>query len=357
MTLHLTMFADLSAFSRKVWLVKGLLGDGEFSCIFGPPGSGKSVLVGDLAAHVAANLPWFGRKVAGGSVLYVAAERAALVKRRFIAFRDHHNLQDLPLGVLEGAIDLRSSKSAEEIAEYARNLRDNTGQNVRLVIIDTTSRALAGGDENGPKDMGALITNVAAIQIAIGAHVLLVHHIPTDGTQRLRGHGALLGAVDTTIGVAKFPTHRTATVDKQNDGEEGETVAFTLESVEIAPANDDEEATTAPVVVAFAGPIATVAASRKLSDRQRNALETLADLCLDGQPLPPSFALPNDIRAVDVSRWREELFTRGFLDKEAKNPRSDFHRLKESLCARHLIAQKENLVWKVTKSAVASVAP
>ena len=38
----------------------------------------------------------------------------------------------------------------------------------------------------------------------------------------MRGHGALIGAVDVSIGVEKGTSARTATVHKTNDGEEGE---------------------------------------------------------------------------------------------------------------------------------------
>jgi hypothetical protein len=67
--------------------------------------------------------------------------------------------------------------------------------------------------------------------------------MPQDGAERLRGHGALLGAMDTTVHVAKSGGLRTATVIKSNDAEEGESIAFTLESIIIG------EDTTAPVVI------------------------------------------------------------------------------------------------------------
>ena len=60
----------------------------------------------------------------------------------------------------------------------------------------------------------------------------------------MRGHGALLGAMDTTLHVVKSASVRTATVVKANDSEEGEMVAFDLESVKIG-----EDGTTAPVVI------------------------------------------------------------------------------------------------------------
>lgn len=80
-------FADVEEHPRKDWLVRDFLGAGEMSAIYGMPGTAKSALAGDLGAHVAAGLPWFGRQVSQGAVLYIAAERAALVNRRMAAWR------------------------------------------------------------------------------------------------------------------------------------------------------------------------------------------------------------------------------------------------------------------------------
>ena len=52
--------------------------------------------------------------------------------------------------------------------------------------------------------------------------------------------------MDTTLHVCKSGMGRTATVVKANDSEEGECIAFDLESVQIG-----EDGTTAPVVVAI----------------------------------------------------------------------------------------------------------
>lgn len=342
--LRLTLFADIDPAPRKTWLVENMLGAGELSVIFGAPSGGKSALATHTAACIAAHRTWLGRTVLGGAVLYVAAERAALVKRRLAAWRRRHGTDYLPLGVLQGTVDLRSSKeAANEIIGHASDLREMTGEPVVLIIIDTVSRVLAGGDENSPKDMGALVANASVIQEATGAHVCLIHHIPADGSQRLRGHGALLGAVDTSICVEKHPTARTATVDKQNDGEEGERVSFSLESVEIA-----DDGTTAPVVVpADAEPATKIKIARRLPDRVKAALDVLTDLCVDGKPLSAESGLPASIRAVPLDIWRDELYRRGALDADHKNPREDFRRVKVALQARHLAAEREGQIWAV----------
>ena len=53
-----TLYRDLAATSTKSWLVKSLLGHAEASAFYGAPGSGKSVLIEDMALHIAAGMPW-----------------------------------------------------------------------------------------------------------------------------------------------------------------------------------------------------------------------------------------------------------------------------------------------------------
>lgn len=335
------LYRDLEATSTKTWLVKNLLGHAEVSAFYGAPGSGKSALIEDMGLHVAAGQPWHGRDVRQGAVCFVALERRRLVERRAIAFRIHHAIPDLPFAIIGGLYDFRDNRTAETVAGIVRQVRDEIGQQVVLIIVDTISRALAGGDENSSKDMGAIVATTARLQEATGSHVAWVHHVPIDAGERLRGHGALLGALDTTINVEKLSSGlRTATVIKANDSEEGERIAFTLDSVTIGPE------TTAPVVVPFDGEPPQKAPSRKLAPRYKLALENLTDLIADkGKPAPTAFGLPGNVRAVSVTDWRDELFARGVLDNDAANPREDFRRIKEKLQARHHIAERDALVW------------
>src|SRR6476620_2673452 len=118
----------------------------------------------------------------------------------------------------------------------------------------------------------------------------------------MRGHGALLGALDTTIHVLKADTTRTATVMKANDSEEGEAIAFTLESVTIGEDAVGNQ-TTAPIVVPADGAARAPQPTRKLSDRNKLALSALTEAVLrTGQPAPAALQLPADIRVVSAER-------------------------------------------------------
>jgi hypothetical protein len=255
--LAFTAIADIDLESRKHWLVKDFLGTTEMSCKFGIPGSAKSVLAGDLGAHVATGKPWFGRPVLTGSVLYIACERPALVQRRFAAWKRYHGVENAPLAVIQESVDLcTNSVGAENVIRFADRWAKKTGHDPRLIQVDTVSRALFGGDENSPRDMGRLVSHLQLIQDRTGAHVQAIHHVPTGMTTRMRGHGCLLGACDTTVSLEKYDASiRTATTDKNNDGPTGERLAFFLRAIELGRDPQTGQVTTAPVVIPAEGNI------------------------------------------------------------------------------------------------------
>ncbi|MET3838746.1 AAA family ATPase [Bradyrhizobium sp. OAE829] len=335
------LYSELRSGASKAWLVRHMLGMGETSTFYGAPGCGKGVIIEDMCLHICAGIEWHGRPVTPGAVVYVALERKKLVERRAIAFRKKHDLHDLPFAVVGGVHDFRDPRTALWLADLCEEVKIATGEQVVLIVIDTLSRALAGGDENSPKDMGAVVNSTAVIQERTGSHVLWVHHMPHEG-DRMRGHGALLGAMDTTLHVVKSAGGRSATVVKANDSEEGERVAFDLESIEIG-----DDGTTAPVVVPLDGAnLQSSTAKRKISPKQRLALEALTEAVLTcGKPAPTDFGLPAATNIVPVERWREEMQRRDVIESTDANPRASFKRLKDALAVRNLIGIRDGSVW------------
>ena len=68
-----------------------------------------------------------------------------------------------------------------------------------MVVIDTLSRALAGGDENSSADMGAFVKRCDEIRAATGAALHVIHHAGKNTAKGARGHSLLRAAVDTEI--------------------------------------------------------------------------------------------------------------------------------------------------------------
>jgi hypothetical protein len=348
--LRFTLFADIDPAPRKVFLVEGLLGAGETSSFVGMPGSGKSVLAGDLACHVAGGLSWLNRRVSKGAVLYVAAERAKLTERRFAAFRKHHRIDNLPLALISGAVNMLSSQEhVVEIAGYAATLAEKMKLPVVLIVIDTVSRVLCGGDENSPKDMGAFVANVAQLQEVTWAHVLLIHHVPQDGNVRLRGHGSLLGSLDTVAAIEKSGAIRTATVQKDNDGVEDQQIAFDLTSVTLSIDPDTEEETTAPVVIPADGASSRPAAKNaRLPKSAQNALRALQNAIEEvGEAAPVSNHIPPSVRVVTVEQWRTYAYRMGVsTSDEGRAKRKAFQSATDVLIAAESIGIWEPHVWR-----------
>ena len=73
---------------------------------------------------------------------------------------------------------------------------------VALIVVDTLSRALVGGNENGPEDMTAYIANSDVLREHGQCSVLSVHHSSKANDNAACGHSSLRAATDTEIEVA-----------------------------------------------------------------------------------------------------------------------------------------------------------
>jgi len=253
----ITMLSDIEENPVKEWLVDDMLGEGEFTCLWGMPGSGKSVIVGDLAYHVAAGKAWHGKPVKQGLVIYIAAERADLTRRRFAALRKTYGGTNVggkrhPLAVIQGRLDLTSGvEDASAIVAAIRGVEAQTGQKCVLVVIDTLARTFGAGEENSTMDMNKYVVACDLIRDEITAHIIVVHHSSRTG-EKPRGSIALEGAVDGTFKVTaskkKGRKSHFLTDDKENDSPDFERLAFTMASVELGTNEKTGKVTTAPVL-------------------------------------------------------------------------------------------------------------
>lgn len=221
-------------------LVKGFLDEGAFSVFYGPSNSGKTFVVLDLAYSISVGQDWGGMKTTQAAVLYIAAEGGGGIKKRIAALRQKPGAvvpKDFYLSA--ATIDLRRPEGdVTAVIETANSIG-----RVGLIVIDTLSRALAGGDET--KDMGALVVNIDRIRQATGAHVLLVHHSGKDLSKGARGSSELRGAIDTEINIEGG----TIRVTKQRDLEFGEDISFEIRGVPIGTDADDDVVTSATVLL------------------------------------------------------------------------------------------------------------
>lgn len=222
-------------------LIKGLLDQGAMTVFYGESNVGKTFAAMDLAFHVASGLPWAGMKTTQAGVAYVAAEGGVGAKRRVLALVrkygtcDSFHILQAPVDLLHADADLRP------LIEAIRDIGGIGG--IGLVVIDTLSRALAGGDENSSTDMGALVRHFDALREAVSAHLLIVHHTGKDRAKGARGHSLLRAATDTEIEISEGQIK----VTKQRDLDKAWASPFTLETVTLGTDADGDPITSCTV--------------------------------------------------------------------------------------------------------------
>lgn len=339
----LTWFDEIEEGKPKETILKGWLGVGEFTTISGLPGTGKSVVTTDLACHIASGMEWHGQKVRQGLVVYVAAERKKLTERRMMAFRKHHDVKDVPLLVVGGMLDFtRDTKDADDIISVIREAETITGHKCVWVIIDTLTRVFGGGDQNASKDMVKFVRSCDHILTETGAHVTAIHHSAWSGE---RGKGAidLDGAVDASFMVKKDGNKHRLVCDGTNDGEEGDVLAFTMQSVQIG-VDDEGNPTTAPVVMP-AEDVKMKSTSELQKGKNARALELLRELIAKDGVDPESPGYPDGTLVVSEESWRDVVYEDAGDRMVAASKRQRFNRAKKDLMADGIIDSNPTWVW------------
>ena len=335
--------------ARRDWLVKDLIEARSFGIVYGPPGCGKSFLLTDLMLTCAAAIlpyrenarDWFGHRVNPCGVVYVVAEGADDFVIRLHAWRLNQaiNVDDIiPFVFLPTSIDLRTDESGaqqltEEIQGIDREMREKCGVGVGAVVIDTVSRALAGGNENASEVMGAFVKNCGLIQKVTNAAVICVHHGGKEGGRGPRGHESLLGAADFTIEVAGRGEERATnqwTVAKMKAGAGGAKHDFTLRQLTVDYDEDEAPITSCVVVNQEAEPETKKPKGIRVNQGEIEFLRVLSEAIQRFGVMPSTdLNVPTNVRlVVHVDKVRE-LFKSRYAVTESGTPKQIEVRLRK----------------------------
>jgi hypothetical protein len=336
--------------------VEGLLIERGMSVIYGESNSGKTFFATDLALHVACGWPWNGREVKRGAVLYCCLEGSHGIKNRMAAFRQFYPIDgaNVPLVVLPVAVDLLTPNNhAQEVVDIIKDIEQTTGLPVILTVIDTLSRAMAGGNENAPDDMGELVRNGTFIQQQGNTHVAWVHHSGKDQAKGARGHSLLRAATDTEIEVTADGTRHEARVTKQRDLECAGEFTFNLKVVELGTNTRGKPITSCVVDYGDSAALGrghaagAASARRHLTGHNKRALEVLIDLCsASGQAGYPG--VPSGIQSVPEKWWRDRFYDRASPGDSEDAKQKAFRRASVALINQHVVGMANRRVWFVS---------
>jgi len=241
-----TMAKDIKPALDTNDLIRKLMGEGQFSVVYGESNCGKTFFITDIAFHIATGREYRGRRVEQGGVIYVALEGGYGLKNRIVAYREHNLMldKDMPLAVITTQIDfLDSDGNIGAFINTIDKVADEIEGGVKLVVIDTLARAIAGGDENSGEHMGVLVKHADLIREATGAHICFVHHSGKNRALGARGHSSLRAAVDTELEISRDEgsDHSVIKVVKQREMEMDDDMHFRIKPVKLGVNKYEED--------------------------------------------------------------------------------------------------------------------
>ncbi len=339
----------------RPYVIKGLIARGDHAQFIGLPGSGKSALAPLAGYCIALGIPFLGRRVRQGTVLYLAAEDGHGMKLRTRALRKR--LGDTPHFLLmPDGINLFDPGSGD----FERVTKLIQRHKPVAVFLDTVSRAFPGLKENDPDAMGRVVSVARALAaMECRPAIITVHHVAKDGGITPRGHGVLAGDLDIIVLVqGEKADLRSVVLGKNRNGASDASFAFNIE-VEDFGEDEDGDLITAPI----AAPIEPTASSRKseaeakLADKPATMLREVRDLIdRQGEALTPAPNYPVT-RAVTRNSVQSRLIDRGWFpenllcvdpDGKTKLTRQGFapeHNALTTLKRKGLLSFNRSYVW------------
>jgi AAA domain-containing protein len=302
------LFDDMRPRLGDGYLVKGLLGSGAMAVMYGESGSGKTFLALHLGLCVAGGNEFFGHRVRQAGVVYIAAEAGKGIETRVAAAKHEFEFPGvMPFAAIEAPLDLCGETGIGPLIAAINGLQ--LGMKIEMIVIDTLSRVMAGGNENQPDHMGAFVANVDRLRAETAAAVVVVHHSGKDASRGARGHSLLRAATDTEIEVTRDAKISTARVTKQRELPADGAFAFALRSVELGHDTDGDAVTSCVVEEAGEATGASVQRDRALPPAQRRALELLAEAINQAGEVPAANNhIPAHTRCVTEAAWREYCY-------------------------------------------------
>jgi hypothetical protein len=336
---------DIDTAPPRDYFLKGLISPAEISIWCGPPKCGKSFLLLYVAYLLSLGRSIFGRRVKAAKVLYVAAEGEAGIANRIRALRGKYGDSPDFHFIAQPADLLHEAGHLLELIKAAKAC------GAHVIVLDTLSRLLAGGDENSPQDMGAFIRNVSELRHDTQAHVAIVHHgTKASNGSTPRGHSSLTGADDALIEVMKTEDgSRVATVVHAKDDADGMRWGFDLDKVDLGTDDDGDPITTLLVHERSEAPGEAAKATR-LPDSQQIGLKTLHAAMKAHQIMATVDDDHNERAVVAEADWRAWFYREGKPGENADTKIKAFRRIVDGLLAKELIGSRDGFVWPTGRS-------
>ena len=189
----------------------------EVTLISADPKAGKTLVSQTLAMHIAAGLDFDDTLTVTERrpVLYFALESQTAIRKRLMAWKKYHDPANekytdektFPFYTVEESINLLDETARLNLVEQIKAADAwwlKKGENhIGVIVIDTLTKAMPGGDQNSVEDTSAVFDVIAKIKDAgIKAAVVIIHHNTKNGGGP-RGSSNIQAEPDTLLTLTK----------------------------------------------------------------------------------------------------------------------------------------------------------
>jgi hypothetical protein len=343
--------------SEDITVVEGIAHKGCITLAFGPPKSGKTFLILDLAFAIAdaQRARWMAQEIVEhGPVVYVATEGHGGFWKRTRVPKDP--LPDdfiTALGKTTLIVSHDQGRSEvphpDDILAAVWDATRKRGRLPSVLVIDTVLRTFGDGNVNQSDHMNAYVAAVRVIA-NLGIAVILIHHA-AKATGTSLGSVALPGAVETIIVSKKLKEDvDLATdnlhhwrVDEARDDATTPWRGFRLDVVDVGLNARGRSVTSCKVEDLGVIPAANKPGRPTGSDMKDFMWGILRDLvATEGQEDQPG--VPMGVPCVPEQRWRDETYRRTG-DAKPDTKRRTFDRYRDQLLAEKRIGISDGSVW------------
>lgn len=226
---------ELQTLPDPEYLIEDVLIEETLAEMVGDPGAMKSFLALDMAACIAAGIPWQGKRTRQGRVVYVAAEGLGGLKARTLAW-EQFNGRPYPADVefIKEAVifgeNVNRPGGTPDVERLKVTLASRASPPL-LLVLDTLARMMGSGDENNTRDAGALVRAADEVRVAFGTTVQFLHHKNKLGSAR--GNTAIPAAMDTIFDIKRTQDVVVMECQKQKDGRDHWQMSFRPKVIEL----------------------------------------------------------------------------------------------------------------------------
>jgi hypothetical protein len=206
------------------YIVNKFFATHTLNVVYGSPGSMKSMILADMAAHVAAGTDWLpgvetggrGIEVEKNAVFWLDMDNGGRrTDERFGAIARAGNLDaDLPLFYISMPNPALIAHDIDSMLLFRNVIEHNEA---RLVVVDNLG-LITGDIEENSAMMAIVMGNLRTVAERTGAALVLVHHQRKGGSaggragDALRGHSSIEAALDLALHIAREPNSPEVTI-------------------------------------------------------------------------------------------------------------------------------------------------